>query len=77
VAAECEGKTLHAFVVDAIERAVERSESNDEFQRNAEARWDELRQTGKSVAFEEARAYLETRAQGRRPARPSARTLPG
>lgn len=76
-AAEHEGQTTHAFIVDAISRGVERSESEDEFQRKAEERLAELRQTGKSVAFDEARAYLEARAQGRRPARPSARKLAG
>lgn len=76
-AAEREGKTTHAFIVDAIARTVERSESGDEFQRNADERWAELRQTGKSVAFDEARVYLQVRAQGRRPARPSPRKLTG
>ena len=76
-AAEREGKTTHAFIVDAIARAVERPESGDELQRNADERWAELRQTGKSVAFDEARVYLQARAQGRRPARPSARKLTG
>lgn len=76
-AAEREGKTADAFIVDAIVRTVERSESDGEFQRHAEERWAELQETGKSVAFDEARAYLEARAQGRRPARPSARKLAG
>lgn len=74
-AAEREGKTAHAFMVDAIARAVERSESGNEFQRNAEERLAKLQETGKSVGFDEARAYLEARAQGRRPARPSAHKL--
>ena len=69
-AAEREGKTTHAFIVDAIARAVERSKSDEEFQRNADERWAELRETGKLVAFDEARVYLEARAQGRRPAPP-------
>lgn len=76
-AAEREGKTAHAGIVDAIARRVERSESDDELQRKAEERWAELWQTGRSVAFDEARAYLEARAQGRHPARPSARKLAG
>lgn len=77
VAAEREGKSAEAFIVDAIVRTVERSESDGEFQRDAEERWAELRKTGKSVAFEEARTYLEVRAKGRRPARPSAHKLAG
>ena len=76
-AAECEGKTADAFIVDAILRTVERSGSDGEFQRHAEKRWAELQESGKSVAFDEARAYLKARAQGRRPARRSARKLAG
>ncbi|MBL8353072.1 MAG: CopG family transcriptional regulator [Burkholderiaceae bacterium] len=69
-AAEREGKTADAFIVDAIVHALARSESDDEFQRQAEERWAELRETAKSVGFDQARAYLEARAQGQRPARP-------
>ncbi len=76
-AAEREGKTAHAFIVDAIAHTVEQSELDDEFQRVAEERWAKVRTTGKSVPFDEARAYLEARAQGQRPARPSARKLTG
>lgn len=76
-AAEREGRTAHAFMVEAIARAVERSEGGNDFQRTAEKRLAELQETGKSVGFDEARAYLEARAQGQRPARPSARRLAG
>lgn len=76
-AAEREGKTAHAFVLDAIAHTVEQSELDDEFQRIAEERWAKVRATGKSVPFDEARAYLKARAQGQRPARPSARKLTG
>lgn len=76
-AAEREGQTADAFIVDAIVRTVERSVSDGEFQRNAEERWAELRRTGKSVAFAEARADLDARAHNRRPARSSARKLAG
>ncbi|TXC66144.1 CopG family transcriptional regulator [Piscinibacter aquaticus] len=74
-AAEREGKTFHAFIVDAIVCTVERSESEDEFHRHGEKRLAKLQATGNSVAYEQARAYLEARAQGRHPARPPARKL--
>ena len=74
-AAEREGKTAPAFIVDAIAQTVEQSELDNELQRVAEERWAKVRATGKSVPFDEARAYLEARAQGQRPARPSARKL--
>lgn len=76
-AAEREGKTAHAFIVDAIARTVEQSELDDEFQRIAEERWARVRATGKSVPFDEARTYLQARAQGQRPPRPAARKLTG
>lgn len=76
-AAEREGKTFHAIIIDAIPQAFERSVSDDEFQRAAEGRLAALRRTGQSVAFDEARAYLEARARGGRPARPTARQLAG
>lgn len=76
-AAERERKTAHAFMAEAIARAVERSESDDEFERNSEERLAVLQETGKSVCFDEARAYFEATAQGQRPARPSARQLSG
>lgn len=74
-AAEREGRTAHAFMVEAIAHAVERSASGDKFMCNAEERLAVLQESSKSVAFEEARAYLEARARGLRPARPSARQL--
>lgn len=76
-AAEREGKTAHAFIVDAIARTVEQSEIDNEFQRVAEERWAKVRATGKAVPFDEARAYLEARAQGQRPPRPAAPKLTG
>lgn len=52
-AVEREGRTAHAFMVEAIARAVERSESTDEFQRNAEERLATLQATGKSVVVDD------------------------
>lgn len=74
-AAQRSGKSPHAFIVEAIEQTVEQSEADDAFQRLADERWARLLETGKSVAFDEAKAYLEARAKGARTARPRARTL--
>lgn len=76
-AAEREGKTAHAFILDAIAHTVEQTELDHEFQRIAEERWAKVRATGKSVPFEEARTYLEARALGQRRSRPSGRKLTG
>ena len=48
-------------------------ELHEEFHRIAEERWSKLVATGKSVAWDDARAYLEGRARGERPRKPAAR----
>jgi predicted transcriptional regulator len=74
-AAERAGKTAHAFIVEAIQQTVEQVEVDAEFHRVADERWAKLLATGKTVAWGDARAYLEARAQGRRPRKPAARKL--
>lgn len=72
-AAERAGKTAHAFILDAIAQTVEQSELDEAFDRLADSRWAQLKATGKSVPFEDARTYLEAHARGEKPARPAAR----
>lgn len=72
-AAERAGKTPHAFILDAIAQTVERLESEHDLRELAEQRWAGLLDTGMSVPWDEARAYLEARAGGTRPRRPAAR----
>jgi predicted transcriptional regulator len=72
VAAERSGKSPHAFILDAIEQTVERSEADDAFQRLADERWAQLLQSGKTVPFDAAKAYLQARAQGSKVAKPKA-----
>jgi predicted transcriptional regulator len=74
-AAERTGKTSHAFILDAIAHTVEQVELDDELQRVADARWAKVLATGKTVAWADAKAYLEARARGKRPRRPVARKL--
>lgn len=74
-AAERAGKTAHAFIVDAIVRTVEQVELDEEFHRIADERWAKVRADGKTVPWEEAKSYLEARARGERPRRPTARKL--
>jgi predicted transcriptional regulator len=73
-AAEREGKTAHAFILDAIVKTVEQTELDDEFQRVAEGRWTNILDTGKTVPWDDAKAYLKARVAGRA-RRPSARKL--
>lgn len=67
------GKTAHAFIVEALAETVERQEAESAFQRLADARWERLQETGKTVGWEQARLYLQARAAGQRPRKPAAR----
>lgn len=74
-AAEREGKTAHAFILDAIAQTVEQAELDEEFQRVAEVRWTKVLETGRTVPWEEGKTYLKARAVGGRAGKPSARKL--
>ena len=74
-AAERAGTTAHAFILDAIERTIEQSELEEAFHRVAEQRWATLLASGKSIAWDEASAYIAVRARGERPRKPKARQL--
>ncbi|WP_297907922.1 ribbon-helix-helix protein, CopG family [Thiomonas sp.] len=74
-AAERAGTTAHAFILDAIERTIEQSELEEAFHRVAEQRWATLLASGKSIAWDEASAYIAARARGERPRKPKARQL--
>ena len=74
-AAERAGKTPHAFILDAIVQTVERVEVDEDFSRVADERWAKVLATGKTVPWDQAKAYLEARASGERPRKPVARKL--
>jgi predicted transcriptional regulator len=72
-AAQRAGKTAHAFILDAIEQTVEQVEIDAEFDRVADERWAKMLATGRTVQWEDARAYLEARARGAKARKPVAR----
>ncbi len=74
-AAQRGGVTPHAFILGAIEQTVEQAEMDEELHRIADERWAKLLDTGKTVGWDEMRAYAEARARGERPRRPAARKL--
>ncbi|MBW6493183.1 MAG: ribbon-helix-helix domain-containing protein [Burkholderiaceae bacterium] len=74
-AAERTGKTAHAFMLDAIAQTVEQVELDDEFHRVADQRWAKVLASGKTVPWNDAKAYLEARARGERASKPAARKL--
>jgi predicted transcriptional regulator len=74
-AAEREGKTTHAYILEAIAQTVEQAELDEAFHRVAEERWTQVLKTGKTVAWDDATAYLKARARGEQVRRPAARKL--
>lgn len=67
------GKTTHAFILDAIAQTVEQVELDNAFHAVADARWANIRATGKTVPWDEAKAYLAVRAAGEPFTKPTAR----
>ena len=74
-AAERAGKTTHAFILDTLARTVEQLERDDDFRRVADERWAKALATGKTVRWDDAKAYLEARSRGERRRKPLARKL--
>lgn len=74
-AAERAGTTAHAFILQAIEQTVEQAEMEEEFHRVADQRWAKLLDTGKTVPWDEVKAYVDARARGQQPRKPVARKL--
>jgi predicted transcriptional regulator len=72
-AAERAGKTAHAFIIDAIARTVEQVELDEAFHRVADARWAKILASGKTVPWDDAKAWLEARSRGKHPRKPVAR----
>lgn len=72
-AAQHAGTTAHAFIVDAIERTVEQAEQDAAFHALAQERWARIRATGRTVAWDDAKAYLSARSQGQTACKPKAR----
>jgi len=73
-AAASAGKSAHAFILDAISQTVENFELDREFNHIADERWNGILASGKSVSWEDAKAYLAARSHGERPNRPVARS---
>ena len=66
-AAQRGGKTAHAFILDAITQTVEQVELDEAFHRVADERWAKVLATGKTVPWDDAKAWLEARSRGERP----------
>lgn len=71
-AAERAGTTPHAFILDTLARGIEQAEREAAFHEVADARWADVVAKGQTVAWEDARAWLQARARGERAPRPAA-----
>ena len=67
------GKTTHAFLVEAVAHAVAKDEADEELHRVADARWAKLVTSGRTIPWDEAKAYVTARSHGKRPRKPMAR----
>ena len=72
VAAQHAGKTAHAFILDAISQTVEQVELDNAFNAVADQRWATIQSSGKTVPWDDAKAYLAARAHGEPTRKPSA-----
>lgn len=75
-AAQRAGKTAHAFILDAISQTVEQVELDNAFNTLADQRWANIQTSGKTVPWDDAKAYFAARANGEPSRKPTARKLP-
>jgi len=73
-AADQAGKSAHAFILDAIAQTVEQVELDSEFNDIADERWKAILSSGKTVSWEDAKAYLAAKSRGESPNKPLARS---
>jgi predicted transcriptional regulator len=74
-AAKRSGTTAHAFILDAIADKTAQEDARADFDTVAEERYARLVATGKTIAWDEMKAYLEQRLAGKPAKRPAARKL--
>lgn len=72
-AAEAAGTTSHGFILEAIAEKAALAEQQAEFHALADQRYAQFLESGESVPWEDARAYLKQRLAGAAGKRPSSR----
>jgi predicted transcriptional regulator len=68
--AAAEGKSPHAFMVDALEQQADRAERRREYLAAGDAALHEYQRTGIAYAMEDVEKYIVALAQGSKTARP-------
>lgn len=71
-AAEQAGKSTHAYILDAISESVARDEQRAQFIGTALARRANYRATGRTVSFDDMKAYAVASARGEQAPKPRA-----
>ena len=74
-AAKAAGTSSHNFILEAIAEKAELAEQRAAFHALADERYAAFLESGESVAWDEARAYLKARLAGKATRRPAARKL--
>ena len=72
-AAEAAGTTSHNFILEAIAEKAELAERRAECHALADQRYAQFLDTGESIPWEDARAWLRRRLAGKPAKRPAAR----
>lgn len=67
--------TPHGYILEAIAERAAHDERRADFYDEAGARFAEIAATGKTIAWDDMRRYLEARVARRKPARPVAHPL--
>ncbi len=74
-AAEAAGTTSHGFILAAIAEKAELSEQQAAFYDEADRRYARIVETGQTIGWNEYRAYMMERLQGKPAKRPAPRKL--
>lgn len=74
-AAKRAGTTTHGFILEAIAEKAAQAELCADFDADAEERYARIVASGKTIPWQEMRAYLEERLAGKAARRPAARKL--
>lgn len=69
------GTTAHGFILEAIAEKIEQDERRSAFEEEAQTRLSRLVQSGRSIAWDDMKRYLEARIAGDKIAPPAARKL--
>ncbi|HVI25037.1 MAG TPA: DUF1778 domain-containing protein [Xanthomonadaceae bacterium] len=72
-AAEAAGTTSHNFILEAIAEKAEQTERRAEFHALADQRYAKFLDSGESIPWDDARAWLRERIAGKRVKRPAVR----